>query len=199
MTHFVVLIIIPHHIFIQGVDAILSYIEEIMSPYSEELRVIPYISITKENVELEYQKFKQSPNYSEQYDTISKYQTDYCGYNLIDSDGNILSTYNRNCFWDYYEIGGRWHGILTNNEQEVDQIKGNSIKVKDFLSLYEHDPESNIYMSVLDKNGAYQSQRKYGWFGSYDEKIADDEWKVEFETILHNSIDDYIVGLDCHI
>ena len=30
----------------------------------------------------------------------------------IDADGNILSTYNPNSKWDWYEVGGRWRGLL---------------------------------------------------------------------------------------
>ena len=30
----------------------------------------------------------------------------------LDEDGNLLSTCNPNSKWDWYEVGGRWHGML---------------------------------------------------------------------------------------
>jgi len=30
----------------------------------------------------------------------------------ITADGGVLSTYNRNSKWDWYVVGGRWHGML---------------------------------------------------------------------------------------
>ena len=31
---------------------------------------------------------------------------------VVDKDGNIISTYNPDSKWDWYEIGGRWSGML---------------------------------------------------------------------------------------
>jgi hypothetical protein len=36
----------------------------------------------------------------------------WCGQRL-DDEGNTLSNYNRNSKWDWYEVGGRWSGLLT--------------------------------------------------------------------------------------
>ena len=39
----------------------------------------------------------------------------------ITSDGGVLSTYNPNSKWDWYETGGRWHGMLMLKEGCVGQ------------------------------------------------------------------------------
>ncbi len=40
-------------------------------------------------------------------EAIADYEED-----SIDADGNILSTYNPHSKWDWYEVGGRWQGLL---------------------------------------------------------------------------------------
>lgn len=40
-------------------------------------------------------------------DAIDGYEPDE-----LDEDGNLITTYNPDSKWDWYEIGGRWHGML---------------------------------------------------------------------------------------
>jgi len=206
MTHFVVLIIIPRKIYLQGDVAIRKYIEEIMAPYYEDLRVIPYIYQTKAQFEEEYQKFKASGIDREgKFATIERYRIDYCGHDMVDHDGNILSCYNKDCFWDCYEVGGRWNGDLLNRDRgekvdvEEDQIADNSISVESFLKLLVTDKGKYTYGHLLDQNGSLHRSREMGWFASYNQLIDDKEWESRFEQILGGAIEDFIVALDCHI
>lgn len=41
-----------------------------------------------------------------------EYEKQYYGDDMIDEDGNLLSTYNPNSKWDWYSIGGRFPGKL---------------------------------------------------------------------------------------
>ena len=188
MTHFILLIVIPKRIFAQGIEAISEYIEDKMSPYSENHAVIPYIDIKYEDLIKEYEKYRQSTEYDERYNTLEKYRDEYCGYELVDEDGNILSSYNPNTIFDYYSIDKR--NVLFN------KCPNNGIHINEFLEKYEYD---NTFSSIVDRNGKYHSRLEYGWFGSHNELITKEAWKKEFELILNNSRDDYLVNLDCHI
>ena len=179
-----------------------------MAPYYENLDVIPYIYITKREFENKYEKFKNSDehkNIIDKYDTIDKYRLDYCEYEMVDSDGNILSTYNKDSFWDCYEIGGRWYGGINRfvtpssvNKTPSNIINDNSIQIRQYLKDFKIDPQSNIFSSIIDKNGVYHSKRNYGWFGESEEIIRDDTWENKYEKILNNCDDDYLIALDCH-
>lgn len=43
-------------------------------------------------------------------DALKAY-AEYCGYSL-DEDGNVVSTLNRDAFYDWYEFGGRWEEMV---------------------------------------------------------------------------------------
>lgn len=43
-------------------------------------------------------------------DALKSY-AEYCGYSL-DEDGNVVSTVNRDAFYDWYEFGGRWEEMV---------------------------------------------------------------------------------------
>ena len=203
MTHFVVLIIIPRRIYLQGDVAIQKYIAEVMAPYDEERVVVPYIYQTKAQFEEEYQKFKASGQDTVgEYDTIEKYRADYCGHDLIDQAGNILSAYNKDCFWDWYVVGGRWEGEVLHDQAKatpVGRIANNSLSVKSFLERFATDKEKYTYRHLLDQNGSFHQDRKMGWFASYEPLVDDKEWASRFETILRCATDHFIVFLDCHI
>ena len=70
-------------------------------------------------------KFKDNPTMP-----IKKFWETWEGNNL-DEEGNSLSTWNKNSFWDWFVIGGRWDGILTDNLQKGDMsesLENNNIK-----------------------------------------------------------------------
>lgn len=193
MTHFVTLIIVPRAIYLQGQNAIDEYIAEIMEPYDENLEVTPYIYLTKEEFEEKYQIFKASSEpQANKYDTIDKYRTDYCGYDLVDHEGNILSTYNQMCFWDYYCVGGRWDGVLT----EPGATCKNSISVVSFMKL---DRQKRTCSHLVDQHGVLYQDREMGWFGSSSQVIDNKLWSTTVKRILRGASDDFIVSLDCHI
>lgn len=176
----------------------MEYIAKNMAPYDEELEVDPYIHKTHEELKNEYQKFKMSPQYREEYNTLENYCIDYCGYQIDDS-GNVISTSNTDSLWDWYCIGGRWDGQLFENSPTGDEIMDNSIKVSTFLDKYNANKDQYTYHTVIDKDDMIHSDRKMGWFASYDKIIDDDTWTTEFETLLNNAKNDYLVGIDCHI
>jgi len=101
MTHYTVLII--------G-----NNIEGKLIPYNENLIVKPYIYkrkgeiiATKRRLEMDKDHFRKVTPMS----YIEFYKYWYGDYEL-DTYGNILTTYNPDSKWDWYEIGGRWQGML---------------------------------------------------------------------------------------
>ena len=104
MSHYAVLVI--HN---KGQD-----IEELLAPYSENLKVEPYLEY-KHNDAIEMIKKEYIPfndflkGYSDD-ELLNWFVRQYSSYSL--KDGDIYTTYNPNSKWDWYQIGGRFGSRL---------------------------------------------------------------------------------------
>ena len=113
-------------------------IEDLLEPYDENITVTPYIKKTREEIikQVKARKKKIIENIAKSNYKLSDWEreilncvTDEDFYKSgtyedekYDVNGNLLSTYNPNSKWDWYEIGGRWSGMLkTKNGQHVDE------------------------------------------------------------------------------
>lgn len=122
-------------------------LENMLAPYSEHLQVEPYISITVEELLKEYDKLleekeekikklkeKNRRDAIEFYKNITAEKTreerlkimyDYYGADDENiENGNIMSTYNPISKWDWWELGGRWNGMLRVKEITPDMKSG---------------------------------------------------------------------------
>ena len=161
-----------------------TQIEDMLEPYSENLRVAPYIVRSYEEVKKELVKYLEKVvkyyeenneldkrriaetkklaealkeddiKYIRDWNEIDKY---YYG---IDEKGNALSTYNPNSKWDWWEIGGRWNGLIKNNQQKLVELK--PIVSKGQYSeeeLKEMYPEQyKDYMDMLNGKSYYKKE-----------------------------------------
>lgn len=140
MTHFIVGALVPREIFKKGDGAVKGYIDERMAPYSESLEVEPYVYLTAKEVGKEFEAYKKKHPKGER--NVREWAKGWYGEEL-DNKGNLLSTQNRDSFWDWYRIGGRWDGAITDNPQRSDDgfnfnkrhetLKNNSIPVEELL------------------------------------------------------------------
>ena len=132
MTHFIVLVIVPKEVYTQGQAAVESYIENVLAKYSEHLEVEPYISKTKDEVEATYEQQKG------RYTTLEEFREDWYGKAQFDNDGNLLTTYNPDSLFDWWEIGGRWDGLLfgESDTKKVETLDYNSLPVSKLLEKF---------------------------------------------------------------
>lgn len=109
MSHYAVLVI--HD---KGQD-----IEELLAPYSENIKVEPYLEYKHDDA---IKKIKT--DYVPYNDFLKEYSDDellewfidqYSSYFL--KDGDVYTTYNPNSKWDWYTIGGRFSGELELTEE----------------------------------------------------------------------------------
>ncbi|KYC52802.1 MAG: hypothetical protein AMQ22_00593 [Candidatus Methanofastidiosum methylothiophilum] len=123
MSHFSVLVI--------GKD-----IESLLAPYDENESMEEYIDMRYEDVIKEFNDFYNKTLERKSKDMelgsfeiktlvhgpiksiekpvpqwLKNWWNDWCGRGL-DEDGNSLSVYNKDSKWDWYQIGGRWAGLL---------------------------------------------------------------------------------------
>lgn len=117
MSHYAVLVI--HD---KGQD-----IKELLAPYSENIKVEPYLEYKHndaiEMIKKEYIPFNNDiKDYSDD-ELLNWFVKQYSSYSL--KDGDIYTAYNPNSKWDWYQIGGRFSNRLplTNEALKKEYIK----------------------------------------------------------------------------
>ncbi len=187
MTHYIVFIIVPYDIYIQGIDVIKKYINEKMYHYDKNLDVKPYIYMTREELLKEYEQYKSKVSCHQTFESFTEH------YNF-DVNGNVISTDNPKSLYDHYEIGGRWRGIL----DKKDNMNGDSIKISKYIEIYNTDKEDNLVNHVIDRNGNLHAKYEMQSLDTYTNPKENDEWQSEFENLMNDNRDDYFVCIDCH-
>ena len=78
--------------------------EELMDCYSESHRVAPYIHFTKKEITSDEFMKKYESLYKEAEGQPERFYKLFTEDELLDRDGNVLSTYNPDSRWDYYTV-----------------------------------------------------------------------------------------------
>lgn len=108
-------------------------VDELLAPYDEGIQVEPYINRTRAQM-IEDAKYNQKRlierikdtekegkpyNKSSYEEELLSCKTDEDFYNyahyedeMYDEEGNELTTYNPKSKWDWYQVGGRWEGLI---------------------------------------------------------------------------------------
>lgn len=183
-------------------------IAELMAPYSEELKVKPYIKETKDKCYKEYlgakREVRNKPNsffakkQKEEVNIIGmdfeKFKKWYWGENRIwDKEGNLLTTRNPYGRWDYFKIGRVWEGFL---------LKKDGTGYNNCLITEVDWKKPIITYAVVTPDGKWHSRGKMLWFGISDEtKEQGRNWELNFydriiKPYLNNKI--FVTILDCH-
>jgi hypothetical protein len=83
----------------------------------------------KEFIEHKGYSYQEIP-YNELFETFEEYMQEYHGFNEKDEDMDAYGYwYNPNAMWDWYQIGGRWQGMLL--VEEGKGIKGETSFMND--------------------------------------------------------------------
>ena len=182
-------------------------VESLLEPYNEDLRVEPYIKLTKEQA---IQEAKEDVKYILQnpdnpdIDKVKDIKTDEQFYEFaqrfgvekIDENGNFLSTYNPDSKWDWWVVGGRWAGYLpTNDDQRVDTC---AIKDVDWDKYFEINPTGPF--CYITEDGEWHEVANIGWWGLTSNNKEESVWMTEFITYLKSvDPDTTVTAIDFHI
>lgn len=215
MSHFIVLVFTKEDG--RSVDDLLAPYDEniVMAPYVKYTReqaiakVRAYIEDYKNSTYLEYLKdpvtyeakynnpehinylkneFPKKLNWTDNecYEDEKKWFDD----DMVDSNGDLLSTYNPNSKWDWYVVGGRWCGYL-------DLKDGSSV---DEAYVNEVDWSKNVPFAYVTPNGIWHEKATMHWFAITSDEKDNDTWEREFKQFIESLGDDIIVtAVDCHI
>ena len=101
MSHFAVLVLHEED----------QSIEDLLAPYSENLEVEPYVKYTRIQAINKMREDCPSLYKDKSEDEVFQDACDWFGC-MLDNDNNLLSTYNPDSKWDYWQVGGRFSGML---------------------------------------------------------------------------------------
>lgn len=113
---------------------------------------------------------------------------------MIAPNGDLLSTYNPNSQWDWYQIGGRWDRMLiTTDGRQVNECKAYELDI-DMTWPEDH----TVFAMVQD--GEWKQKGKMGWFGFSRDEMDGDRWnKIVKETLRGLEPLTPITLVDAHI
>ena len=202
-----------------------EYWDTDLEQYSEDLEVEAYVERTKEEAindvqrnqrkrYLEAVKALQIPNLKsqsmdfyqkivDQGPSISKEdawkEVLSWGYEL-DEHGNLLSTYNPNSKWDWYEEGGRWNGFIRLKERDEngDPLRVNQALFKEID--WEYMMEHQTPFCFVDLNGEWNERGEMGWWACVNNEKPESDWNQMFREYIQ-SIDEncLVTAVDFHI
>ena len=190
MSHFIVAV------FVDKVREL--EVSRLLAPYDETL-VVPHV-ISKEDLirnersHFERHKdtyYKESPerlNWSDE--DFYKYAIRYIDEDKILPDGSVEENYNPNSKWDWWEIGGRWSGMINGDD---------SARVGDVIDTL---PDDFVTYAVVTPDGLWHAPGEMGWFGcSTDTDLEWDEWQRNYKKRYLDTADPnwHIFIVDCHI
>lgn len=120
-----------------------------------------------------------------------------------DGTGTYKSTYNQNSKWDWYCIGGRWNGKLTETPDNTDGYGGelaeNSLSVTTLLERYENTGDLFTFWAVVTPDGAWHEKGEMGWFGLSSNNVEEEAWRDTLLQICRKYPNHNITLIDAHI
>ena len=111
---------------------------------------------------------------------------------MIDDDGNLLSTYNPNSKWDWWSVGGRWQGCLNlTTGHKVNEAQ-----------VYEVDWDATpLPFAFITPDGEWHERGEMGWWACVSNEKDKDAWETEYRNAVKALADEDIcvTVVDCHI
>jgi hypothetical protein len=120
---------------------------------------------------------------------------------MISENGDILSTYNPDSKWDWYDIGGRWNGFLPLKEKDDNgnPICTNMARVDeiDWNYLFEN---KYVPFCFVTEGGCWEEKGEMGWWGITINEQPEDVWDIKFKNYIRTLDPDCeVTVIDFHI
>ena len=155
------------------------------------MKVDEYIERTKDELVKDFAEFKTNNEFASvhhEYLWLEDFCKRWCGYKL-DNNGNAVSTYNPQAFWDWYEIGGRWSGKLTGNIKcNFDGVSYSALELYIIQRMPHHIKNNSISINNLLLR--YMNNKE-----EYKILLCDN---TDYKTTLEDHINDYAISIDYH-
>lgn len=233
MSHFVVNIIVANEL-LENKKEFDSHIATIMDKFDENREVDPYPQWTRETAAeekqkklKEYQSYLDDPNPPDHWIGPGKWlencleyidelnaqdDEEYFkflseGYDEYNEKGEPMTTGNPQSKWDWYRIGGRWDGWLTDKEEERSSDSGGFNWGDQHTSLEfncipvaEAIEKEKIPYALITPEGEWKEKGEMGWFGMSSNDKNEDMWTTQVILFYEMYKEGYsVVSIDAHI
>lgn len=149
--------------------------------YEEKYKTLSYF---KEHIDYVKNVFPKKLGFTDE-ECYAEFAKWYAENDLVDADGNILSSDNPHAKWDWWVVGGRWSGGIPGDNASVRDLK---------------DAKIPIPFAFVTPDGKWCDRGEMGWWGNVKNEKGDEDWEKEFRDYLKSSDPETIVTLvDCHI
>nr|URC17109.1 MAG: hypothetical protein [Lokiarchaeota virus Ratatoskr Meg22_1012] len=122
MTHYALMVVFP-----KKPENIRDELEKVMKPYYECLKKEFVVEIKKDELESKFEEWKvKHSDYQKEYEykNAKEWLEKWYGYEFSENINVYGYWRNPNAKYDWYEIGGRWQGMLLLKEPPFGAIKG---------------------------------------------------------------------------
>lgn len=181
MSHFAVLVLHEED----------QFVEDLLAPYSENLEVEPYVKYTRTQAINKMRKDCPSLYKDKTEDEIFQDACDWFGCTL-DDDDNLLTTYNPHSKWDWYQVGGRFSGMLhiiptaLDGYHDVEYVNSAFVRhVKWVQPLDKKEREDIIKWWNVNIEGAEGEKDKYFFYNPeyYKKRFKDAETYIKTQEL----------------
>ena len=123
---------------------------------------------------------------------------------MINKNGDLLTTYNPESKWDWWEIGGRWKNkLILKKGFEGSPCNEAFASDVDFQAIEHRDKEAFSTYAVITPDGRWHAPGIMGWWGVSSESSEEEqEWSRSYESrFIKSALENnwYMVIVDCHI
>lgn len=142
----------------------------------------------KEHIEYISKEFPERLKWTDE--DFYQYAIRYVDKDNILPDGSVKENYNPHAKWDWWEIGGRWSGMINGDD---------SARVGDVIDIL---PDDFVTYAAVTPDGVWHAPGDMGWFGcSTDTESEWDEWQRTYKKRYLDTADPnwHIFIVDCHI
>jgi len=121
---------------------------------------------------------------------IYQKEIDWYESDMVGKRGGVWSTYNPKSKWDWFEVGGRWDGMLVLKDgRTVNEAKKNEVDWS----------KTGKAFGILHE-GKWHENAKMGWFGMTSDEKSEKRWEKEYQEVMDSIPDDTLITvIDCHI
>jgi hypothetical protein len=131
------------------------------------------------------------------------------GCETCDGSGHYTSTYNPQSKWDWYRVGGRFDGLVTENPQSSENgfnfaakhetLANNSVPVQELLDRAANGGDLFTAYALVTPEGEWIGRGEMGWWGMSSGDAATEDWQATTRAVYERFKTFDIVLLDCHI
>lgn len=113
---------------------------------------------------------------------------------MIDDNGNLLSTYNPKSKWDWYSQGGRWgNGLILKNGELTDE---------DYISEIDWEKSGRPF-AFITPDGEWHERGEMGWWACVSNEKDSNDWESEYNNAIQKMLNEdeeiMVTLIDCHI